>query len=141
MGNPGVLKGGHIFMVSDVNQMRPRAYLHRHKLHVKPTDWTASGPLEVRRIMEKVSRMVMYGEDTEDGSTKKVFRAKPHTTWDNYFSSDLVMDWLGQNGFGATMTFRRDRLPSSVPNHFLRLKKQIQRHDLRWPGSMSPSTW
>ena len=138
MGNPGVLKGGQIVMVSDVNRMRPRAYLHRHKLHEKPTDWTASGPLEVRRIMEKVSRMVMYGEDTEDGSTKKLFRAKPHTTWDNYFSGLLVMDWLGQNGFGATMTCRRDRLPSGVPNRFLHLKKQIQRHDLRWPGSMSP---
>ena len=53
-------------MVSEVNRMRPRAYLHRHKLHEKPTGWTASGPLEVRRIMEKVSRMVMNGEDTEE---------------------------------------------------------------------------
>ena len=70
MGNPGVLKRGQIVMVSDVNRMRPRAYLHQHKLHEKPTGWTASGPLEVRRIKEKVSRMVMYGEDTEDGSTK-----------------------------------------------------------------------
>ena len=61
------LKGGQIVMISDVNRMRPRAYLHWHKLHEKPTGWTASGPLEVRRIMEKVSRMVMYGEDTEDG--------------------------------------------------------------------------
>ena len=119
MGNSGVLKEGKIVMVSDVNQMRPRAYLRRHKLHEKPTGWTASGPLEVRRIMEKVSRMVMYGEDTEDGSTKKLFRAKPHTTWDNYFSGGLLMDWLRQNGFRATMTFRRDRLPSGVPNHFL----------------------
>ena len=73
MRNPGVSKGGQIVMVSDVNRMRPRAYLHQHKLHEKPTGWTASGPLEVRRIMEKVSGMVMYGEDTEDGSTKKVF--------------------------------------------------------------------
>ena len=69
--------------------------------------------------MEKVSKMVMDGEDTEDGSTKKVFRAKPHTTWDNYFSGDLVMDWLGQNGFGATMSCRRDHLPSGVPNQYL----------------------
>ena len=76
MGNPGVLKGGQIVMVSDVNQMQLRAYLHRHKLHEKPTGWTASGPLEVRRIMEKVSRVVMYGEDTEDGSTKKNIPSK-----------------------------------------------------------------
>ena len=59
-------------MVSEVNRMRPRAYLHRHKLHGKPTGWTASGPLEVRRILEKVSKMVMDGKDTKDGSTKKI---------------------------------------------------------------------
>ena len=128
-------------MVSDVNRMRPRAYLHWHKLHEKPTDWTASGPLEVRRIMEKVSKMVMDGEDTKDGSTKTLFREKPHTTWDNYFSGDLVMDWLGQNGFGATMTCQCDLLPSGVTNQYLHFKKQIQRHDLRRPGSMNPSTW
>ena len=80
MGNPGVPKGRQIGMVSDVNRMRPRAYLHQHKLHEKPTGWTASDPLEVHRIMEKASKMVMDGEDTKDGSTKKVFRAKPHTT-------------------------------------------------------------
>ena len=73
--------------------------------------------------MEKASRIVMYGEDNEDGSTKKVFRAKPHTTWDNYFSGDLVMDWFGKNRFGAKMTCRRDHLPSGVPNQYLHLKK------------------
>ena len=46
-------------MVSDVNRMRPCVYLHRHKLHEKPTGWTASGPLEVRRIREKMSRLVV----------------------------------------------------------------------------------
>ena len=73
--------------------------------------------------MDKVSKMVMDGEDTKDGSTKNAFRAKPYITWDNYFSGDLVMYWLGQNGFGATMTCRRDRLPSVVPNQYLHLKK------------------
>ena len=95
MGKPGVSKGGQIVMVSDVNRMQLRAYLYQHNLHEKPIGLTASVPLEVRRIMEKVSKMVMDGEDTKDGSTKKIVRAKPHTTWDNYFSGDLVMDWLG----------------------------------------------
>ena len=35
-GKPGVSKGGQIVMISDVNRMRPRAYMHRHKLHEKP---------------------------------------------------------------------------------------------------------
>ena len=33
MGKPGVLKGGQIVMISEVNRMGPCAYLHRHKLH------------------------------------------------------------------------------------------------------------
>ena len=72
--------------------------------------------------MEKVIKMVMEGEDTEDRSTKILFRAKPHTTWDNYFSGDLVMEWLEQNGFRAT-TCQRDRLPSGVPNQYLHILK------------------
>ena len=52
-----------------------------------------------------------------------MFGEKPHTTWDNYFSGDIVMDWLVHNGFGATMTFRRDRLPSGVPNQYLHKNK------------------
>ena len=72
--------------------------------------------------MDKVSKMVMDGEYTKYGSTKKVFQVKPHTIWDKYFPGDLVMDWLGKNGFGATMTCRRDRLPSGVPNHYLHKK-------------------
>ena len=75
--------------------------------------------------MEEVRNMVIDGDGEEkvDGKTRKVFREKPHTTWDNYFSGDLVMDWLGQNGFGATMTCRWDRLPAGVPNHYLHKKK------------------
>ena len=69
-------------MISELNQMRPRAYTHRHKLHEKPTDWTSAGPLEVRRVMEGVSKMVIDEEDAVQGETPKVFRENPHTTWD-----------------------------------------------------------
>ena len=37
MGKPGVSKGGQIVMISDVNWIRPRVYMHRHKLHENPT--------------------------------------------------------------------------------------------------------
>jgi hypothetical protein len=33
------------------------------------------------------------------------------------------MDWLGKNGFGATMTCRRDRLPGGVPGEYFHKKK------------------
>ncbi|KAG7369080.1 hypothetical protein IV203_031823 [Nitzschia inconspicua] len=34
-----------------------------------------------------------------------------------------VMNWLGTNGYSATMTCRRDRLPSDIPRHFLHHEK------------------
>jgi hypothetical protein len=47
----------------------------------------------------------------------------PHMTWDNYFSGCLVMRFLGELGFGATMTCRRDRLPKEIPETNLHKKK------------------
>ena len=112
INKPGITKGGQIVMVSDVNRIRPRAYMHRHKLHIKPPGWTQQGPLEVRRLLEKLNGLV-HGEASAD-SRRQIFKKKPHSTWDNFFSGDRICTYIGQNGFGATMTCRRDRLPSGV---------------------------
>jgi len=56
-------------------------------------------------------------------SVKKIFKEKFHSTWDNYFSGDVIMDWLGTNGFGATMTCRRDRLLFGVPGRYVHKQK------------------
>ena len=80
MVKPGVSKGGKLVIISDVNRMWPRAYMYRHKLHKNPTGWIAAGPLEVRRVMEGVSKMVIDEEDVVKRDTRKMFREKPHTT-------------------------------------------------------------
>jgi hypothetical protein len=36
MGKPGITRGGQIVIISDVSRCRPRAYVHRHKLHERP---------------------------------------------------------------------------------------------------------
>jgi hypothetical protein len=72
MGKPGVTKGGQIVMISDIHRMQPQAYIHRHKLHMKPTGWTAAGPLEVKTMMEKILLMVQ-GEENPD-NLKQMFR-------------------------------------------------------------------
>ena len=48
------------------------------------------------------------------GSREKIFREHPHSTWENYFSGDQIMDWLGGNLFGATMSCMRDRFPGEI---------------------------
>ena len=47
VGKPGVNKGGQTVIVSDVDRFRPRAYMHRHKLHMKPDGWTIMSQWEV----------------------------------------------------------------------------------------------
>ncbi len=37
---------------------------------------------------------------------KKIYPVLPHIVADNHFLGDEVKDWLGQMGYGATMTNR-----------------------------------
>ena len=129
-------KGGQTVIVSDVHRNRPRAYLHRHKVHKKPEGWTRAGPSEVRMIMEKI-RVLVQGE-VPSGTSRQIFKIKPNSTWDNYFSGDEVIDWMGANGFGVLMTCRRDRLPKNVPNHYWHKEKTPQETRLPvWQDSIT----
>jgi len=94
-------------LVVDAYRWRPYAYIHRHKCHKGYDGWNKQGPVEVRMIMEAIAPFVAGGE----GGERVLWTSKPHTTWDNHFSGCQVLDWLGHEGFGATMTCRRDRLP------------------------------
>lgn len=49
---------------------------------------------------------------------KQIFREKPHITWDNFFSDDVIMDWCGENGFGMLCTVQRGRLPKGIPTKY-----------------------
>ena len=42
---------------------------------------------------------------------------------DNYFSGDRILNWFGENGFGATITCRRDRLPKEIDGKYLHKEK------------------
>ena len=108
-------------VITDVHRFRPRAYCHRHKMHppfpnAKKDGWTKSGPNETRRILESILPMVK-GEDIVSNK-KQIFKSKPHITWDNYFSDDVIMDWCGKNGFGMLCTVQRGRLPKGIPTKY-----------------------
>ncbi len=66
LNKPGVTKGGQIVMISDVHRVRPRAYMHRHKLHAKPQGWTQQGPFEVKSLLETLNGLV-EGEPPDSG--------------------------------------------------------------------------
>ena len=110
MNKPGITFGLQTVILSDVHRSRPRAYTHRHKCWERDDGWTKEGPNEVKRLIELLQPMVI-GE-VQKPHTRQIFREKPHSTWDNYFSGDEVLDYLGKNGFAATMTCQRNRLPN-----------------------------
>ena len=107
MGNPGISKGGQIVLVSDKSHNRPRMYTHCHKCHEKYDGWSKQGPSEVRRLMEIITLRIK-GEP-EVAGIRQIFNEHPHTTWDKCFSRDQNFNWLGEKGFGGTMTCWRDR--------------------------------
>ena len=57
------------------------------------------------------------------GYEKKIFKKKFHITADNHFSGDKVFEWIGEKGYGCTMTCRRDRLPAEIPSYNLHKKQ------------------
>lgn len=49
---------------------------------------------------------------------KKIYPKRPHITADNHFSGENVMSFLGESGFGMTVTCRRDRFPPGLKCYF-----------------------
>ena len=39
-------------------------------------------------------------------------------TWDNYFSSDKISDYVGQKSVGMMCTVQRSQLPKGVPSKY-----------------------
>ena len=46
--------GGQTTMIFDINYRFPRAYIHRHKLHVRPTGFNAEGPAEMHYLLNSL---------------------------------------------------------------------------------------
>eukprot|EP00957_Ditylum_brightwellii_P018962 1426774-Ditylum_brightwellii.AAC.1 len=69
------------------------------------------GQYEVRAVLEQLKPMIQG----ETGDCRKIFTKHPCSTWDNYFSGDRIMDWMGSEGFGGVMTCKRDHLPGNIP--------------------------
>ena len=64
--------------------------------------------------------------EPEVAGIRQIFKERPHTTWDNFFSGDQIfLNWLGEKGFGGTMTCRRDRTMEGVPKEYLHIKKTV----------------
>jgi hypothetical protein len=80
LNKPGVTRGGQIVVV---DRIRPRAYLHHHKCHVK--DFKYQGSNEVKHLLDHLDPLIIDMENLNAPGCG-IFRSKPHITFDNFFS-------------------------------------------------------
>ena len=117
VGKPGVTRGGQVVILIDADRIRPHGCLHQHKLH--PKEFTLPGPNEVRLTWIGMKNLFKKNQHRPRG----IFREKPHITCDNYFTGDVLLKYACKEGFGLTMTCRRDRLPKGIPRMYLHQQK------------------
>lgn len=54
------------------------------------------------------------GTGTVSYIMNQVYTRKPHFTADNFFSSEKMVEWLGEKGYGMTATCARNRIPTAI---------------------------
>ena len=112
-------KGGQHVLLLDSKRRYIYAWTPRHKFFPKTPPFTASGPAEVKQIVELITSLVKGAAKDATDSRRQIFDKKGHIGMDNYFSGDAVLRYLGEDGWKSTMTCRRDRLPKEVnKKHF-----------------------
>ena len=120
-------------MLFDVSKRYPRAYLHRHKHHVRPDNFKAEGKFELWSLINQLNDLVVGSVLEADISfqvplvsgigngrsfyKRRIYPSPPHITCDNYFSGDDILDYAGERGFGITQTCRRDRFPTGLKEY------------------------
>jgi len=133
-----LLLGGQTTISIDIHRRYPRAYIHRHSLQTprtRPPGFGQQGPAEVFHLVNDITSLIHgYRDDSNQPPTvllhnrvpmkdglefysvpkKLIFEKPPHFTADNHFSGDHVMNFIGERGFGITLTCRRDRLPGEL---------------------------
>lgn len=112
--------GVQMVIISDVDRLRPRAYLHRHKRHKH--ELKLQGPSEVKHILDCLTPLI---DRNELAPRRGIFRSKPHLTWDNFFPSEEIFEHAAEHGYGLTMLLRGDRIPTGIPKKYLHVKKTL----------------
>ena len=113
-------------------------YMHRHCLQTpatRPMGFQQEGPSEVYNLCYQLATMVIdKTNENKDGEVvtvknlinrrvytvpiKKVYLKRPHITAGNHFSGENVMLFMGENGFGMTVTCHQDQFPPGLKRYF-----------------------
>jgi hypothetical protein len=117
-------KGGQHVLLLDSNKRRYiYAYTPRHKFFEVVQPFTASGPAEVKRLVDMNAPLVVGATKDPTDKRKQIFSECMHIAMDNHFSGDDVLRYLGEGGWKGTMTCRCNHLPKSAPRKYFNFIK------------------
>ena len=140
--NKKVNKGGQTTIITDSRRFRPRACIHRHKLHPPCDGQTRRGTNELAYLLKDIEKMVISPSNDHPPSVagfagpagpiratptqlpqKKIFRTKPTVCADNFFYDDKMLNWIGERGFSCIGTCARNCLPKDIEKKYLHAEK------------------
>ncbi len=116
-------KGGQHVLLLDSKRRYIYAYTPHHKFFEVEQPFMASGPAEVKRLVDMIAPLVVGTTKDPTDKRKQIFSECVHIAMDNHFSGDDVLCYLGEGGWKGTMTCRHDRLPKSVPSKYFNFIK------------------
>jgi hypothetical protein len=116
-------KGGQHVLLLDSKRQYIYAYTPRHKFFEVVQPFTASGPAEVKRLVDMIAPLVVGTTKDPTDKRKQIFSECVYIAMDNHFSGEDMLCYLGEGGWKGTMTCRRDRLPKSAPRKYFNFIK------------------
>ncbi len=74
-------------------------------------------------MMDIIKHLVKGAPKEPNDKRRQIFEEHFHVAMDNFFDGDVVLRFLGEEGWKATMTCRHDRLPKEVPKMYFNFLK------------------
>ncbi len=107
-----------------------RRYLYAwtpcHKFFEIKAPFTAMGPAEkVVCLMDIIKPLVKGAPKEPNDKKRQIFEEHVNVAMDNFFSGDEILRFIGEGGWKATITCRRDWLPKEVPKMYFNFLKAM----------------
>jgi hypothetical protein len=115
-------KGGQHVLLLDTKRQYIYAWTLRHKFFDVVQPFTATGPAEVKHLVEMITPLVVGATKDPTDKRKQIFSECIHIA-DNHFSGDDVLRYLGEVDWKGTMTCRCNHLTKSVPRKYFNFIK------------------
>jgi hypothetical protein len=107
-------KGGQHVLLLDSKSRYIHAWTPCHKFFEVVQPFMATGPAEVKRLVDKIMLLLVDATKDPTDKRKQIFSECGHIVMDNHFSGDDVLRYLGEGGWKGTMACRCNHLPKSV---------------------------